>query len=360
MERASLRLEEKVRVAMSSGKTVVVRVDATSSIGSGHAMRCIAVAQAVECLGGHVQFAVSCEESAEFLKTKGYAAKIMGSNPLSLDENDSLKLAEFCEEVEADSLFIDTYAVTDQFFDCLQHLRNSGVTVGYLDDLFTFDCGIHNEPIKRPVDVVLNYSLYADPLAYSKAYEETQTKLLMGPDFVPLRREFWDKSQKNINEKVRHILVTTGVTNPNGTLERFAKLAKEAFPKSEIHVVVGSKSEFDQPCSALDVVGPQKSLLPLMKKCDVCLTAAGTTIYELCAVGVPTFAVAIVDNQLDNAQAFMKRGLGYGHVTEDADETLLADLAKLSNINVREQFSQRMRHTVSGNGAQKVASCLLP
>lgn len=49
-------------------------------------------------------------------------------------------------------------------------------------------------------------------------------------------------------------------------------------------------------------------LAPLMREADLVVSAAGITLYEPCAVGVPTFAVPIVDNQLANACGFDKRG----------------------------------------------------
>lgn len=345
---------------MSLGKTVVIRIDATSHIGSGHAMRCIAIAQAVEEIGGEVRFAVSCDESASFLLSRGYAAEVLGGDPMRLGGADADALGVYCQALGADALFIDTYGVTKAFFDSLRGLRDAGVRVGYLDDLYTFELGITAVPVRREVDLVLNYSLYADEEAYAGSYASCGADLLLGPAYAPLRREFWEPADRGCRDDVRDVLVTAGATNPGRSLERFASLAREAFPSADIHVVVGPSAVFEGSADGLDILGPQGSLLPLMLGCDVCITAAGTTLYELSALGAPSLAVAIVDNQLENAMAFRRLGLGFAHRVTDSDDDLLVDLRALRKPDVRLGLSGKMRETVRGDGAIGIARRLLP
>lgn len=338
---------------------IVFRLDATSDIGSGHAMRCIAIAQAISGFGGNSVFAVSCSESAEFLSSKGYDTVVLGGNSLELGTADAVTLSKVCADIGAGALFIDSYGISEEFFGGLQFLREKGIRVGYLDDLYTFSTGVQDFPLKWPVDFVLNYSLYADETKYSSAYNETETKLLLGPGYVPLRHEYWSLTTVTPRKDVCNVLVTSGATNPKGFLERMSLLACKAFPSAVVHVVVGPKASFSAPCASLDIIGPQQSLLSLMKRCDVCITAAGTTLYELSAVGMPTLAVSIVDNQIDNAIAFGCLGLGFGHAVVDTDEEILRDMLALNDINVRQRFAERMQVTVGGNGAMKIARALL-
>ena len=42
----------------------------------------------------------------------------------------------------------------------------------------------------------------------------------------------------------------------------------------------------------------------IMKQCDFAISAAGTTLYELSAIGVPTISITFADNQLIMAETF--------------------------------------------------------
>ena len=339
---------------------VAVRLDATRQIGSGHAMRCVAIAQALAESGHPTRFAVSCGESACFMESLGWQADVIGGDETALGADDGRTLARYCSEVGASVVFVDTYAADDEFFEGLAEARGSDLHVGYLDDLYTFGRGSERVPVCRPVDMAVNYSFYADEAAYGEAYAESPASLLLGPGYAPLCRDFWGAPARRADPgAVREVLITTGSTNPAGTLERLSLLALEAFPEAAVRVVVGAKASFDGPRNCLDVLGPQKSLLPLMAHCDVCVSAAGTTLYELCAVGVPTLALAIVENQTQNARAFERSGLGLGYAPGADDGEILEGLVVLrENEGARARFSTRMQKAVGGDGAKRIASGL--
>ena len=46
-----------------------------------------------------------------------------------------------------------------------------------------------------------------------------------------------------------------------------------------------------------------------MMEADVVISAGGSTLYELCAVGVPTISYSIADNQLNNVRKFHEDGI---------------------------------------------------
>ncbi|MCR5796546.1 MAG: hypothetical protein K6G63_01315 [Eubacterium sp.] len=43
-----------------------------------------------------------------------------------------------------------------------------------------------------------------------------------------------------------------------------------------------------------------------MQKCDIAISAAGSTLYELCACGVPTITYTTADNQI-KAEKFLAK-----------------------------------------------------
>ena len=59
---------------------------------------------------------------------------------------------------------------------------------------------------------------------------------------------------------------------------------------------------------------------------DLVISAAGTTLYELYTLGVPTIVVPIVENQLANAKGYEKTGIGKALIATAWDSI---DVAKL-------------------------------
>ena len=232
-------------------------------------------------------------------------------------------------------VLVDSYGVTDEFFDACANL---GLKVGYIDDLYTFETGSLSDPVKRNVRVLINYSFGFSKEDYEKAYKGTSTKLLIGPKYVPIREVFKEKANRyQVRDKVENILITTGFTNPNNSLEKMARGCRDALPNAHISVVVGSNAGFNsQLVQELDLalITNVTDLSDYMLASDLVISAAGTTLYELCALGVPTIAVPVVENQLVNARGFQKERCGYALITIAWNND---DIAKL----IREIVSKR-------------------
>lgn len=337
---------------------IIFRLDATSKIGSGHAMRCRAIARALNVAGARTVFAVASQESADFLAAIGCDARVLGGDPLRLTEADGLALTQLAHTEGAGVVFIDTYGVTKPFFSALQDQR---FRVAYLDDLYTFELGKMEAPIRRPVDLVLNYSFYANERTYSDVYGQRQRKLL-GPRYAPLGEGFVGRRARSA-DVVRDLLVTTGSTNPDHMLERMAKGCLDGCD-ANVNVVIGPKASFDVAqlgvCDAelrrLCLRHDVRDMAALMERCDMAVTAGGTTLYELCAMSIPTITIPIVDNQLQNVQSFAALGLGVALSRCDIDEKLtgLADEMAGSLTN-RRRYISRMGEVVDGRGSQLVA-----
>ena len=105
----------------------------------------------------------------------------------------------------------------------------------------------------------------------------------------------------------------------------------------------------------------------LLLGCDLAISAAGTTIYELCAAGVPTLAFSMADNQ----ELFAKRMAAAGAVTYLGDirnpevlENLEKNVASwLSErgaaLLLRQQESVRMHALTDGLGSRRIAQKLI-
>jgi spore coat polysaccharide biosynthesis predicted glycosyltransferase SpsG len=94
-----------------------------------------------------------------------------------------------------------------------------------------------------------------------------------------------------------------------------------------------------------------------MKEADVAVSAGGSTLYELCAVGTPTITYAIADNQLDNVKQFKNDGLMpyAGDVRhDDFVSNILKYMEAMVQTDYRMEISAKMQMLVDGNGAERI------
>lgn len=350
---------EMGRQCSSKHADIVVRLDMNEVVGSGHAMRCMAIADEAQRLGAGVLFAVSDERSLSALKAVGRDVVVMEGECEALGLKDGEALGVLCSSVGAHSVLIDAYGVTDSFFEGLRKRIPIDCEVSWIDDMFTYECGEQSMPIQRDVDRVVNYTLGADRTAYERLYARARTGLCIGPRFAPVRPRFV-RSVPSASCDVARIMVTTGSTNEGYMLEKMVRACRQGAPDARVDVVVGSMASFEaMEDDRIFVHRGLTDLSSLMHASDLCICAAGTTLYELSAGGVPAVAVPIVENQIPNAKGFESLGLGKV-VGADADDLSFAyEVGSfVSDAEARMACALMMRKTVDGKGAMRIARLL--
>ncbi len=135
-----------------------------------------------------------------------------------------------------------------------------------------------------------------------------------------------------------------GVTNENGV---------------NIHVVVGPNASFQGDIEGL-CIHKGEPIVDIMSQCQVAFSSAGITLLELIAMGIPTLALEMVENQHATVQDFKRTGLGMGCARRDDDEQVRAQLRRLlDDETARVDFAERCRSLIDGKGAMRVARCIV-
>lgn len=156
-----------------------------------------------------------------------------------------------------------------------------------------------------------------------------------------------------------------------GRLAEKVMRSKE-FKDITVHIVAGAynknKEQLKQLGSSFKRVELHENvteMAKLMAFCDIAITAGGTTTYELCACGIPSIAIALADNQLNNVKRFAEEGLLLyaGDITRNKAavlETVFIYLQRLiKSRELRQQFFLRMQSKEIKNGSEHIAEALL-
>jgi spore coat polysaccharide biosynthesis predicted glycosyltransferase SpsG len=99
----------------------------------------------------------------------------------------------------------------------------------------------------------------------------------------------------------------------------------------------------------------------LMAETDIAISAAGSTCWELCLLGLPSVLLDLADNQTQVAMELERRGWAlYAGSGDSFSSDGLAKLVEnlLASRERRELLSQRSRQLVDGFGAKRVVSAM--
>jgi UDP-2,4-diacetamido-2,4,6-trideoxy-beta-L-altropyranose hydrolase len=336
---------------------LLIRADATSELGAGHVMRCLALAQAWRDAGGRALFAMAQAPPAIKQRLRAESCEVVYISAQPGSEEDGRETLRLAQEHKADWVAVDGYQFGS---DYQRNLKAAGFKVFFVDDYG------HSEHYYA--DVVLNQNVSADEKLYQN--REAYTRLLMGTKYCLLRREFtaWREWERDIPKVGRRVLITMGGADPQNVTGRVMQglgLVQRGDLEATI-VVGGSNPHFEALQSAAGHKGIALSrdatnMAELMAKADIAISAAGSTCWELCLLGLPALSIDVADNQKAVARELDRRGCAI-HLG-NAEDVTVAKIASeseklLGSQELRLTLSQRSRELVDGCGAQRVASIL--
>lgn len=338
---------------------IYIRADANEMIGTGHVMRCLAIAEKIRSSGEDVYFITADNRSVKIIESKGFETLCLDSVWNDLDyETD--RIIEIIVSRKIDILLIDTYYVT---FDYLSELKKH-TKIAYIDDLHEF---------AYPVDLLINYNIYADKIDYFDIYGgKNIPKLAIGCDYAPLRKEFCN-AKRNVNRTVKNILITTGGTDNYNVTENLIESFKsqEWFYNIDFYFVLGRfnenadmlKNNYEKYKNIHFLVNIS-DMDRYMKMCDIAVTAGGTTTYELCACGIPSVMYTLADNQLEIAKTVSEKeiipwaGDVRGNMKDCIDKINFHIEEYCENYSKRFDVSNKMQDICDGRGCERICRLL--
>jgi UDP-2,4-diacetamido-2,4,6-trideoxy-beta-L-altropyranose hydrolase len=342
---------------------LLLRTDASIAIGTGHVMRCLALAQAWQDLGGRAIFAMNDTPPAIAERLRSESCEIRVISAEAGAQEDSRQTAALARDQRADWVVVDGY----QFgADYQQALKAEGLKILFIDDYG------HGAPYSA--DLVLNPNISANKAVYEN--REPYTRLLVGTRYCMLRREFnaWQRWKREVPPVARVVLVTMGGSDPENVTGRVLEVLSsgkslDTFKNLETTVVVGgSNPHFEslEQCAArggrkINVYRDAAQMAELMSAADVAISAAGSTCWELCLLALPSLLVDVAANQTALAQELGRRGcaIHLGSSRDVSAETIADPLERLiRSREVRQSLARASRALMDGNGARRVASIL--
>lgn len=348
---------------------IAFRTDASSQIGSGHFMRCFALADELKKQGAKVRFLSSNLPAHldSLLNVKGFEYTPLTTNKTKepCDElahsgwlgTSQIQDARATVQALADQLWdwiiVDHYALDERWE---RAVRSSAKKLMVIDDLADrqHDC-----------DVLLDQNYYTDMQVRYIGKVPSHCELLIGPHYSLLRDEFrlFRKQIKSRNGLVKRVLVCFGGVDADNHTER-AIDALSVMSMSDVHVdvVIGSQHPCCEPIKKIclqygfDCHVQADNIAELMAVADLAIGSGGSMIWERCCLGVPALTICTASNQQKQIEDAAKQGFLYAPtISADWVVEIKGHIeALIQNKYLRELISRSSMQMVDGRGVLRV------
>ncbi|MEV6031843.1 hypothetical protein AB0L65_11875 [Nonomuraea sp. NPDC052116] len=310
------------------------RCDAGVRSGVGHLVRCVALAEELRARGVEVTFLGEVRGSAwarAQLRERGL--------PLVPAPEEPARLVALARELRLDAAVLDSYELPEGTGAAL---RGAGLTVLAIVD---------GDPLGQEADLYLDQNLGAERRPFP-----VPARRLAGARYVLLRDSVRGLGRARPAGPVPRVLCFFGGTDSAGVAPAWAGALLAAGVPFEATVVSPAPFEAGGPIA---VIPPTDRLPELMAGADLVVTAAGSAVWELLHLGVPTALTWVADNQLIGYEELVGRGVaaGLGRAADAAAVGVLVRL--LADPAAREEHGRRGRGLVDGKGRERVADALL-
>lgn len=334
--------------------SIVLRCDASVALGSGHAVRCLALAQELAGRGATVTFAVNRDAPTVVPGLTRF--------PLHFVAPDEGSGADAGRDLAQGF----TIAIIDHYGRDARYetgAASTGARVVAIDDLgdrrHTAHVLVDGTPGRLPAD-------YARSAPHSD--------LMLGGDYALLRASFRDHhlayAPKARDGRRLRVLVSMGGTDPDDVTGMVLDGLREVAAQVEVIAVLGAGAPHAQALSARvpQLLYPAtfrqdvRDMPALLRWADVAVGAAGGSSLERCCLGLPSILVRTADNQrhidqaLDAAGAAIALGEWQNGAVRSVGPTLRRLVESPGSLNA---MAQKARSLIDGLGAARVAVAVL-
>ena len=340
---------------------IFFRTDSSISIGTGHVMRCVTLADELTRRGSTVSF--MCREGEgsliNLIEEKGYKVhRLLHDASLEEDRQVAQKIL-LAERNKPDWLITDNYNIDISWETSLREYAKKIMVIDDLADK------------KHDCDILLNQNINATERDYEALVPDNCTKFI-GPKYALLRNQFSSKRKtlRRRNGEIKKILVFLGGADPdNVTCTVLRALELLNMPEIEKEIVIGesnpnrdSVKEFVSQLPNANLHINVENMDQFMSDADLSIGSCGTATWERCCLGLPSIVIGLAENQLKIANKMQEDGaiIYTGWFEDVTAKDILEDISfLLRHKEIVRSISLKSLDCVDGKGTVRVTDNLL-
>ena len=333
---------------------VTIRADASGTVGTGHAMRMLALGEGLVARGHRAELLTLHLPPSLERRFEAARVEVIKASAAIGGEDDERFTRRRIVDRASDWLVLDGYQFPAGY---LRSVRSSAHAL-IVDDMGT---------APADSDLVLDQNLSAPR---RDAEDRYRPRHLLGPRYAllrPMYSGFRGRPRSDHGGPPR-ILVTMGGADPmDATSLVLRGLAELGRDRVTVRVIVGVSHPAKEAVSHLvsahgyELMSDVPDLAADIAWSDLVIGAAGTSALEFACVGRPLVALVLADNQMTVARCV--QGLGLGVVAGVVPDVLPSDVARavdglLSDPARMRDMGRRGPSTVDGLGATRVVRAM--
>ncbi len=306
-----------------------------TTLGVGHVVRSFALAEEALGRGHRVTFAGEFEGA--------FVERLLAGLPVAVHAT-RRDVSALARELDPDVVHVDSYARLE------------------LDAGRALLSNLEDGPFgRRPADVAIDPNLGAEA---DRRPNTPAALLLRGSRYAPLRFAVSSlRGRGHIREVANRVLVVMGGTDPQALSPRAVAAVAGTGLALTVTVVAPQSQHADcrraasgSPDLKLELLSEAADLPARMVEQDLVVSAAGTSVWELCCLGVPMALVCVVDNQKPGYDRVVEAGaaVGLGERLPDLDGAAQALRELLVDAPARVGLADRASAVVDGRGAWRI------
>ncbi|MCX6295699.1 MAG: UDP-2,4-diacetamido-2,4,6-trideoxy-beta-L-altropyranose hydrolase [Bacteroidetes bacterium] len=271
---------------------IIIRADGGTSIGMGHVIRCLALADMLKD-DFNIIFAIQDPTDSVIRKIHSVTETIIHLPKTDDYNSDALHFSQFLEP--RDIIIIDGYHFKTNY---QKEIKKQGAKLVVIDDLHSWH---------HVADVIINHAAGIDKTVYST---EAYSKLFLGLDYALLRKPFLKTATETKKIKtVKKVFISMGAADINNITQKYTEALIQTEGIEEIHLMLGS---INPNIKSIDQLIENNSHIKIIKHfeisadelaslltvCDVSICPASSISLESCAIGIGLISGFTAENQL--------------------------------------------------------------
>lgn len=321
---------------------VLLRGDASITQGTGHVMRLLTLAEALVHRGHEVHLLTN-KSGIEWLE------ELISQTSLTRHSEITNKLSlEHVQEIQPDWVVVDSYVI-------------SSSQVNEVAKLFNLLAIVDGNARGITARLYLDHNLGAENQNWP---QNVANNMLAGSTFALIRDSVISAKQSQpwlTNSALPKVLAFMGGSDPTGAIIEVGEVL-EGFDSSVAATLIVTRTWEEQLREIFansvnsKLLSPSIDLPKYLGESNIAISAAGTSAWELCTLGIPSIFISVMDNQDDSLAMLVQRGLGLGVGREESISNALGSHIStlLNDSNLRREISEKCLSLFDGKGKYRV------